>query len=199
MKAVSVLAPDRYDEFRCYYEASPKRKTLEYGTYVIQDYLKGVVPSALHCPGFNSKRQAGLNVFNQMAILRSLSTRIDSVLANLEQTLYAELRDAEVETARKLMRSSPRAAGTLAGVILEGYLQKVAQNHNLSINKKSPTIGDLNDSLKQAGIYDMATWRKISYLGDIRNLCSHKRDVDPSPEQVKELIEGVNWVIKNIA
>jgi hypothetical protein len=41
-------------------------------------------------------------------------------------------------------------------------------------------------------------WRKVQYLGDIRNLCSHQKDTEPTEEQVKELIDGVNAVIKNI-
>ena len=36
LKAVSSVAPDRLHEFRSYYEVDPKRKTLGYGTYVIQ-------------------------------------------------------------------------------------------------------------------------------------------------------------------
>jgi hypothetical protein len=87
----------------------------------------------------------------------------------------------------------------LAGVVLEGYLQKVANAHQVKIAKKSPTISDLNDPLKNTGIYDTATWRKISYLADLRNLCSHKKSADPSAEQAIELIEGVNWVIKNVS
>jgi len=39
---------------------------------------------------------------------------------------------------------------------------------------------------------------KISYLGDIRNICAHKKDVEPTKEQVEELINGVNWVTKNV-
>ena len=45
LKAVASLASDRHAEFRSYYEVDPKRKSLGYGTYVIQDYIKGVAPS----------------------------------------------------------------------------------------------------------------------------------------------------------
>jgi hypothetical protein len=40
LRAVQHLASDRLNEFRGYYEIDPKRKSLSYGTYVIQDYLK---------------------------------------------------------------------------------------------------------------------------------------------------------------
>ena len=69
----------------------------------------------------------------------------------------------------------------------------------MKIAKKNPTVGDLNDPLRQAGVYDTVTWQKIGYLAGIRNLCCHRKPSDPSLEQVTELIEGVNWAIKNVA
>src|SRR5512146_691495 len=57
LKAVATLAPDRHAEFRSYYEINPKRKTLGYGTFVIQDFLKGVIPSRVQCPDFDSRTQ----------------------------------------------------------------------------------------------------------------------------------------------
>ena len=44
IRLVSFLAPDRASEFKSYYEIDPKRKSLSWGTWVIQDYVKGVVP-----------------------------------------------------------------------------------------------------------------------------------------------------------
>ncbi|MDI9312939.1 MAG: hypothetical protein QM535_22200 [Limnohabitans sp.] len=31
-----------------------------------------------------------------------------------------------------------------------------------------------------------------------RNKCAYNKDVEPIKEQVEELIESVNWVIKNV-
>ena len=67
----------------------------------------------------------------------------------------------------------------------------------MKIKKKNPTINDLNEPLKNAGIFELATWRKIAYLADIRNNCAHKKDSEPTKEQVLELIEGANWLIKH--
>ena len=83
-------------------------------------------------------------------------------------------------------------------MILEGHLQRVTQNHNITIRKKTPTIADLNDPLKNAGVYDNPTWRKIQLLADIRNLCSHKKSREPTDDEVVELISGVNWIIESI-
>jgi hypothetical protein len=112
LKAVHSLAPDRYEEFRRYYESDPKRKSLGYGTYVIQDYLKGVAPNRIQYPDFDTREQAGQGLYNQLAILTSLAARIDSVLANIEAYLFASFQDAELSTAKALVAASPRAAGT---------------------------------------------------------------------------------------
>lgn len=199
LPVVRKLAPDRYEEFRHYYDADPKRKSLGYGTYVIHDFIKGVAPSRLHYPDFDTKKQVVQAFLNQVSILASIVDRIDNVLANIEANLFADIKDAELATASALVKVSPRAAGALAGVVLEAHLQRVAEAHAIKIAKKAPTIADLNDPLKQEGIYETATWRKIGYLADIRNLCSHKKGIDPTMEQVVELIEGVNWATKNIS
>ena len=185
LKAVASLAPDRHAEFRSYYEVDPKRKSLGYGTYVIQDYFKGVAPNKYHLPNFDTRQQVGTCFVNQLAILSAIEVRVDSVLANIEGELYAELQDSEVAIARKLAKVSLRAAGALVGVLIEGHLQKVAFAHGVKLAKKNPTIADLNDPLKAASVIDTPTWRKISFLADLRNLCSHKKDVEPTKEQVE--------------
>ncbi len=119
-------------------------------------------------------------------------------MSNIEGELYAELQDNEIAVARQLLKVSPRAAGALVGVLIEGHLQKMADSRGIKIAKKNPTIADLNDPLKAASVTDTASWRKISFLADLRNLCSHKKDVDPTKDQVEELISGAEWLTKNV-
>ena len=198
LKAVASLAADRHAEFRSYYEIDPKRKSLGYGTYVIQDFIKGVAPSSFHHPDFDTRDQVLTCFFNQLTILNSIGERVDSVLGNIEGELYAELQDNEVAVARQLAKVSLRAAGALVGVVIEGHLQKVAQAHKVKIAKKNPTIADLNDPLKAASVIDTPAWRKISFLADLRNLCSHKKDAEPTKDQVEDLIQGAEWLTKNV-
>ena len=195
-KVVELLGQERLEEFTSYYRINPKRKTLNAGNYVIQDYCKGIVPggySDLDTHSVTRKR-----VLNQLQILKSLESRIDSILQDVKGHLMADIQDAELKVADQLRKVSLRAAGALAGVILEGHLQRVTQNHNISIRKKFPTIADLNDPLKNKGVYDNPTWRRIQYLADIRNLCSHKKNREPTDDEIIDLISGVNWVIKSI-
>jgi hypothetical protein len=196
VRAIAALAPDRYAEFKSYYEIDPKRKSLGYGTYVIQDFMKGVSPSSWDKS--DAKTRVITCFVNQLTILSSLEARIDSVISNIESELYAELQDGELVIARQLAKVSPRAAGALMGVVIEGHLQKVANAHSIKIAKKHPTIADLNEPLKAAGVIDVAVWRKISFLADLRNLCSHKKDLEPTKEQAEELIQGAEWLTKNI-
>src|SRR5262245_13650627 len=79
LKTVASLAPDRYAEFRAYYEIDPKRKSLGYGTYVIQDYLKNVAPNGFHYPDFDTRDQVVTAFFNQITILKSVGVRATSV------------------------------------------------------------------------------------------------------------------------
>ena len=136
--------------------------------------------------------------FNQITICESLTERIDSLLADIEGELYAELQDSEIVVARRLAKVSLRAAGALVGVVIEGHLQKVASNRGVKLTKKNPTIADLNDPLKTAGVVDTPAWRKISFLADLRNLSFHKKGTEPTKEQVEELIQGAEWVTKNV-
>lgn len=200
LKIVDILANDRLEEFINYYKIDSKRKSLDSQNYVIQDFIMGRRARTIVSTGplwdINSKTT--MRVYNQLQILQSLQTRIDSVLSDVQGSLLSELQDKELATAEDLLKTNLRAAGSLAGVILENHLQKVMQNHNIPISKKNPTISDMNDPLKSNNIYDHPTWRKVQYLTDIRNLCSHKKDREPTQEEVRELISGVNEIIKKV-
>jgi hypothetical protein len=200
IKILSALAPDRVAEFRSYYEADPKRKSFDYGTYMIQDYVKALGAPQNYSTGkpqWDVVQTVGIRLYAQRTILASLSSRIDGVLANIETTLASELEDTTLDAARRLMQVNLRAAGTLAGVVLEEHLQRVAKDRKLKV-KASPTVSDLNEPLRQAGAYDVPTWRRIQHLADLRNLCAHKKAADPTKDQVTQLIDGVNWTVKTV-
>ena len=200
LSIVEILAKDRLEEFINYYKIDPKRKDVTPHNYVIQDFLMGrsVRKDIYGKPQWDRNNATAVKVYNQLQILRSLESRIDSVFSDVQGFLLSELQDKELATAEDLLKTNLRAAGSLAGVILENHLQKVMQNHNIPISKKNPTISDMNDPLKSNNIYDHPTWRKVQYLTDIRNLCSHKKDREPTEEEVRDLISGVNEIIKKV-
>lgn len=199
-KIVESVAPERLQEFVSYYLIDPNRDLTTVNNYVIQDYIKGIgaVEDQFGKPKWDPYGVVKLRISNQMHILMSLNLQVDSVLRDITGRLFAQLQDSELTVASQLKKVSKRAAGALAGVVLERHLQQVTQNHNICIRKKSPTISDLNDPLKKAEVYDNPTWRKIQQLADIRNLCVHQQGREPTSDEIDELISGVNSVIKSI-
>lgn len=198
-KLLDHLGPDRIEEFRSYYRIDPKRKITDGSNYVIQDYVTGNgARTEFGLPLWDIHAVVIMRIFNQNQILASLSSRLGSVIADVRGHLLAEIEDEELEAARKLLKVNLRAAGAVAGVVIESHLQRIAINHSLKVSKKDPTIADLNDPLKHKGIYDLSTWRKIQHLADLRNLCDHKKSREPTEQEVVELISGVASLVKKI-
>jgi hypothetical protein len=91
-----------------------------------------------------------------------------------------------------------RAAGAIAGVVLEHHLTQVCANRALKVAKKHPGISVLNDTLKNGNVIGVPEWRGIQRLGDLRNLCDHPKGADPTPEQIEDLLDGVAKVTKTV-
>ena len=79
------------------------------------------------------------------------------------------------------------------------HLHQVCQDHSIKVIKKHPGIAALNDLLKANSVIDVPQWRHISMLGDIRNICDHSKQVEPTAEQVTDLVEGTAKVLKTVA
>jgi hypothetical protein len=125
--------------------------------------------------------------------------RFQSSLFEIKQLVQADLFDSELDAAKELAaKKFTRAAGALAGVVLERHLREIAIKHSLTPRKSKPCISDWNDLLKSSDVIDMANWRFIQHLGDIRNLCDHPKSTDPTPEQAMDLVNGVAKIIKTI-
>jgi hypothetical protein len=202
-KALSVvrqLIPDRLYEFEELYKMK-KRKEIDYTTYTISDYLLGLSIVHHYTKEETLNREvAFLTKFRQqLAIIQSAHTRLDSILSDVVGIIRAELFDNEIDSAISLTKANYlRAAGTIAGVVLERHLFGVCYNHTITVRKKNPTITTYNDLLKDSRIIDVPTWRFIQRLGDIRNLCTHAKERDPTKEEIDELIKGVKKIVKTL-
>ena len=112
--------------------------------------------------------------------------------------LQADLLDAEIKAARRLNKNgSARAAGAIAGVALEKHLNAVIVSHELKISKKTPGINDYVQKLKDEGVIDSQTCRFLQSLGDLLDLCYNTKS-EPKKEDVEELINGVDKIIKTL-
>jgi hypothetical protein len=198
---VKHLLPERYEDFINYYrKPKTKRKEINAENYVIEDCLAGLRITS----GFEEKVVAApYNAIprfrQQLNILRAVNKRFESSLFNISQLLQADLFDSELEAAKELNNKGfTRASGAISGVVLEKHLSEILENHGLKLTKKNPTIADYNDKLKRENIYEIPTWRKIQHLGDLRNLCDHNKEKEPTKEEVEELIQGVDAIIKTV-
>lgn len=197
---VRQLLPDRAADFIRHYEKPKGRKNISFENYRIEDYLQGLkITRGIYEEKVVGPEGAIPHFQQQLSILQAAQARFESSLFEIRQLVQADLLDSELGAAEELAKSKFfRAAGALAGVVLETHLAQVCQDHKLSISKKNPTISGFNESLKAAGVIDVPQWRFIQHLADIRNLCDHARKPDPTPEQVADLLAGVQKITKTV-
>jgi hypothetical protein len=195
---IKQLLPDRLQNFRDHFESPKNRKEITYDNYRIQDALKGLRVT-LGTKVIADQKAAAPHLRQQVAILAAAERRFESSLFEIRQLVQADLFDSELGAARELLKNKfLRAAGAIAGVVLEKHLRQVSDDHDLTIQKKNPAIYDLNELLKSNSVVDVPQWRFISMLGDIRNLCDHKKQKDPTEQQVTDLIDGTDKVLKTV-
>jgi hypothetical protein len=198
LAVVKQLLPDRVANFVSLYEKPKSRKEINNGNYVIQDFLQGIIVT------FRDETKVQLSAAipqyrQQMSILEAANARFESVLFDIGQLVRADLFDSEIDAARELLKNKfLRAAGAIGGVVLEKHLHQVCEDHSVAVSKKNPSIGDLNDLLKANSVIDVPQWRYISLMADIRNLSDHDRKVEPTVDQIKDLLDGVSKILKTI-
>lgn len=195
---IKQLLPDRLADFIKFYERSKTRKEITPANYVIEDFLQGINITKGYYKEKAVGPEAAIPQFKQqLNILISVRKRFESSLFDIRQLVQADLFDSELDSARELIKHRfVRAAGAISGVVLEKHLYQIAVNHNLKSGKKNPTINDFNELLKNNNVIDTAKWRFIQHLGDIRNLCDHNKNREPTKDEVSDLISGVEKIIK---
>ena len=191
---IKQTLPDRLSDFVRHYERQQNRKMLQWDNYSLEDYLQGL------SRGDIVPKRAGLSrMEQQLRILEAAKQRFKSSLFDIRQLVAADIFDSEIASASALLKAKfLRAAGAVAGVVMEKHLAQVCENHSIKIPKKNPTIGDLNDFLKNSDVIDTPRWRANQHLADIRNLCDHSRSNEPTADQVQELIDGVAKILKTL-
>ena len=196
---IRQLLPDRLDDFVGYYEKPKARKDITYESYRISDYLIGLQRTLSSGRVIVSTKAAIPRFTQQLAIVKAIKNRFESSLFDIKQIVQADLFDSELEAAMALVKHGfLRAGGAIAGVVMEKHLAEVCKNHEVKIGKKNPVIADFNDTLKKENVIDLPQWRSNQYLGDLRNLCDHNKEKEPSEDEVTELIKGVMKLTKTL-
>jgi hypothetical protein len=191
---IRYLGPDRLREFVSLYELDPKRKGADWLHYTLQDYIRGTMNENFEpISAFASLFQ------QQIMIVEAIYLTADQRLSDLEQVIRADVFHHEIDAAENLLKNKHlRAAGALSGVTLEFHLRKVCEERKIEIKKKTATISDYNDLLKANSVIDVPVWRQLQRLGDIRNLCVHAKEREPTRDEVVDLISGTRKALAEI-
>ena len=194
---IKQLIPERLTDFQSYYKIE-KRKDINCETYTISDYLIGIQVSRGR-EIIVSRATALCKFEQQLYIVRSLKNRFESSLYDIKQLLQADVFDSEIDSAKELCKKGfYRAAGAICGVVIEKHLCEVCGQHQIKVTKKHPVINDYNELLKSNNVIDVATWRNIQRLADIRNMCDHHKDMEPTKDNIEELIAGADKMLKTV-
>lgn len=193
---IQQLIPSRQSEFEHLYKGDGKRREISPTTFTIQDWLTGMRGTQNQNQYFAA---VAMRFKTQIDILEAADQRFESSLFDIKQLIQADLFDSELEAARELAKYGfARGTGAVAGVVLEKHLAQVVTNHKITVQKKHPTISDLNDLLKSNGVVEIPDWRVVQRLGDLRNLCDHNKGRDPTTAEISELIDGVDKIAKTL-
>ncbi len=200
-EVIRQILPARLNEFETLYYGNEKRKSFNTETYAIKDWLLGI-RARQNLEGvkyFDDAGVAFMRYQTQVQIFKSATVRFESSLLDIRQILQADLFDSEVESAKELLKKGfLRASGAVVGVVAEKHLAQVCKNHDIRITKKNPTISFYNDTLKREKVIEVPELRFIQRLSDLRNLCDHNKDREPTKDEVTELIIGVDKLTKTI-
>jgi hypothetical protein len=198
---IRQLSPQRLTEFEAIYQGDGKRKKIDLQTYNIQDWMMGLrarEDEDGNAP-FSDLDIVSMRLQMQVQLVEAVEGRFESSLHDIRQLVQADLFDSELDASRELLKKGfERAAGAVAGVVLEKHLAQVADNHAIAVQKKNPSINDFNELLKAKGTIDIPVWRNIQRLADLRNLCDHNKDREPSKDEIRELIDGTDKVTKTL-
>lgn len=190
---IKQLLPDRLNDFSLLYKKE-KRKQLDVSTYTISDALRLIGNNLNSFTPYT----AAFCMLSQKKMVESCLDIFDSKICDIQTILQADIFDSEIDSAKHLFKKGfLRASGAICGVVIEKHFAGLCANRNIAITKKNPTIADYNDNLKDV-VYDTIEWRRIQRLGDLRNLCDHNKDREPTKDEVEELISGTERIIKTI-
>ncbi|HEV2332750.1 MAG TPA: hypothetical protein VGV16_06270 [Gammaproteobacteria bacterium] len=184
------LAPDRYAEFQSFYVVDPRYPWHDRSAYVIQDFFRG---RGADDPGGEATRCFK----NQLAILRSVTDRLAWTSLDTDDQAERGMQLALLEAARDLIGIDERAAGAMAGTMLDAYLKKLADRRAVKFRKQKPPTAELVEALKQAKVFDVPVWSQATWLAEIHARCL-KEGEGPTKLQVRDLVDGTQWLLTHV-
>ncbi len=187
---VQHIIPERLIDFTTPYDT---------GVYAIKSYLHSHDDMTFGLGRLSPDEIFRHNLTSQISILHAAQTMATSKLRDIHGFIQAQILDTNIDSARELLKNKHlRSAGIVCGVVLEAHLKAVMARHDVKTRKKKLTLAVLNDALKDEEVYDVPRWRSIQHLTDLRNLCAHDGDREPTKNDVQDLISGTEKIIKEV-
>ena len=198
LRLVERVLPERRREFEGYYRSAHESRDQPATIAAILGS-----PSGPRASGEKREPLAGLfdPGLEQGTFLHLLGMQL-AILAAAVPTLLPEERrpDRELQAARRLRsKGRHRAAGVVAGLVLQSHLTNVALRHDLVLSERdSSSLLRLNRALRKAGLCGSARARQIKRLAALSDSCvRRKRKI--SRKRVSELLSGVEETLRHVS
>jgi hypothetical protein len=135
----------------------------------------------------------------QLRMLNAVRDGLEYVLTDLRSTLYGTVESCMLDTVYTLSHHGHcRAAGALAGILLETHLIHIAAKYRVATRTASTDITRLNTALKCGGIYDGELWHFIQRLGALRDVWVYSSRLDPCEDELMAFLHDVQTVCHTV-
>jgi hypothetical protein len=132
----------------------------------------------------------------QRNIVKAIQGKIEAEKLSLRRQISDTFSKDELQQARELLDEELiRAAGVLAGVGLERYLQLECDDAELGYDYNDG-IASLAQTLYEADEINSTTLSNLETLGQIRNDCAHANQQAPNEHKVRKLIDDTDDYIR---
>lgn len=117
---------------------------------------------------------------------------------DLKVLVEAELFDDFLSQANYLLKQGFYVpAASLTGAVLEDYLRKLCDRHNVSYDEDDTNINKLNSELRKKDVYSKLISKEIIAKADIRNNADHGKFEKFNNSDVKDMISWVRRFISD--
>ncbi len=198
-RIVRLFAHEHLENFERFYTGSKhvkKTDDLDNMTAGITHYIQGwSIERSYKTIDFFHTFITGFTA--QRNILKAIAENVDNVLFNLESQIQYGFSKSEIEVAKELQKNKHlRAAGAVAGVVIEVHLRTVATNRKISVPKTSK-ISIYNEKLK-GKVYDATMTKRVELCANIRNKCAHASDNPPTDDEIDTIISSAEIIIATV-
>ena len=114
-------------------------------------------------------------------------------LADIKELLEAEIFSDFMRQAEELLsKGYHSAAAVIAGCVLEDGLRKLCEQHpDIELSDK-PSLGWMNDRLRENGVYNSLTHKAVTSDSAIRNSAAHGKWEEFDKAKVEVMLASIN-------